>query len=410
MEKNKNNNEVEGIKLKLDKNNEENFSYEHSNIKTSSLLSFFIFCKRKFIVCGIFIIFIILIIIFYLIKNIRNFINNHFYSNEINKIKAYNSNFPSKTPFNIDFITEAQNILLKGSINVSIPLKNYTTFNIGGPGKYFIIPQNEHELISILKLCNKHNLYFFILGNGSNILVSDEGIDGVVIRINNQTEFSKVKFKEEKDGQSIITAGAGILMHDLSLKIAKASLAGFEFAIDIPGTLGGSCIMNAGFDEDVAKRFVKAKILTKEGEIRTIYKKDAGFSFRESTFKKNGYIVLEASFSLEKRKSPDSILERMNRNTISRRKTQPLGLPSAGCFFKGNSIISLHQFFIKHNMLGYRVGDAMVSTKNANFLVNMGNATSSNVFHLQTIIRQIFYQTYNKELQREVILVGRFSE
>ena len=158
--------------------------------------------------------------------------------------------------------------------------------------------------------------------------------------------------------------------------------------------------MSAGFDEDIANRFVKAKILTKEGKIRTIYKKDAKFSFRESIFKKKGYIVLEASFSLEKRASPDSIFERMKKNTIMRHKTQPLGLPSAGCFFIGNSIISLHQFLIKHNMLGYRVGDAMLSTKNANFLVNMGNATSSNVFHLQALIRQVFYQTYNKELSR----------
>ena len=199
-----------------------------------------------------------------------------------------------------EFIINLKNILKDEEIIENEVMSKHTTFKIGGPAKFFLIPKTYNQIIEIIQLCNKHKIYYFILGNGSNLLVSDEGYYGVIIQIN-EINFSYLEVKEENENSYILTVGAGMLMRTLSIEACLLSLTGLDDIIDIPGTLGGGIIMNASFKGvGLRKPLMKVKAISPEGKLLELTKEECELTHRGSMLKTKKYIVIEATFRLNK--------------------------------------------------------------------------------------------------------------
>ena len=290
-------------------------------------------------------------------------------------------------------------------------MNKHTTFKLGGPAKYFIKPKTINKIIKVIQLCNEYSIEYFILGNGSNLLVSDNGFDGLVINIH-EINFSDFKVVKEDNVNYKIIVGGGILMRTLAQKLCLLSLSGLEDIIDIPGTIGGGIIMNAsaGVKGIIFNSLAKVKVITPEGEIKELSKSECKLGMRGSLLKDKKYMVIEAEFNLKK---DDKIIiqKRMADHTSQRYSRQPMYFPSAGCFFVWNKRIfgSLLEKYKKCNLIGYKIGDAMIYNHNIAFIVNLGNAKSSDVFEIVTHIEKVIKSKYNIKIRREVIVLGSFT-
>ena len=290
-------------------------------------------------------------------------------------------------------------------------MKNHTTFKIGGPAKVFIIPKTITEIIEIIKLCNKYKVYYFILGNGSNLLVSDKGYNGIVILIH-EINFSKFEVKKENEKIYTLSVGAGMLMKTLSIEACLLSLTGLEDIIDIPGTIGGGIIMNASFRKTgLQKPLIKVKVITPEGKLLDLSKEECGLIHRGSMLKNKKYIVIEVIFKLEKGDQM-TIQKTMTNNTKMRYDKQPMYFRSAGCFFVWDHSKhgSMHKKYKENNLVSYRVGNAMIYTYNIAFIVNLGNGTASQVMTIVKHIEKIMKKKYKIEIKREVVVIGSFND
>ena len=249
------------------------------------------------------------------------------------------------------------------------------------------------------------------MGNGSNLLVSDNGFNGLVINIH-EINFSDFKVVKEDDINYKIIVGGGMLMRTLAQKLCLLSLSGLEDIIDIPGTICGGIIMNAsaGGKGLIFDSLEKVKVITPEGEIKELPKSECKLGIRNSLLKEKKYMVIEAVFNL---KIDDKIIiqKRMADHTSRRYSNQPMYFPSAGCFFVWikSKFGSLFEKYKESNLVGYRVGDAMIYTHNIAFIVNLGNAKSSEVYELVTHIEKVMKTKYNIEIRREVIVLGSFN-
>ncbi len=278
-------------------------------------------------------------------------------------------------------------------------MKNHTSFKIGGECDYFVIPENTQQLKAVIAKVKELKMPYFILGKGSNLLVSDSGIEGVVISLSGLADISV--------NGDIITAGAGVSVAALCTVALENGLSGLEFAYGIPGSVGGGLYMNAGaYGGEFSDTVVKAEYLTADGEIAQIDVKDMALGYRTSIFKTNGGVILSATFRLKKGDKAE-IKAQMD-DFLNRRKTkQPLEYPSAGSTFKRPTGYFAGALIEQNNLKGFSVGGAMVSEKHAGFVINYDNATAEDVKALMKKIQQEIKENDGVELEPEVIFVGR---
>ena len=369
--------------------------YKFLNIKISSQ-------KLKLIMIFIFILKIFFLFYYFIKYSINKKIEiKYFLSKKNAKINEIDK----------EFINNLKNIIKKNDdIIENELLRKHTTFKLGGPANFFIIPKSVIQIIEIIKLCNKYKVHYFILGNGSNLLVSDDGYKGVIIQIN-EKYFSNLEIKKENENYMILTVEGGMLMKTLSIDACLLSLTGLEDIIDIPGTVGGGIIMNASFKgSGLRNSLVKVKVITPDAKILELTKEECRLIQRGSMLKAKKYIVIESTFKLKKG-NKIIIQKTMTNNTKMRYEKQPMYFGSAGCFFvwdhKKNG--SMYKKFKESNLVSYRIGNAMIYTYNIAFIVNLGNATATQVMEIVRYIEKIMREKYKIELMREVIVIGSFN-
>ena len=299
----------------------------------------------------IIIIFIFLIIFFIFNDKINILKNNLFLSK-----KSVITN-----EISINFINNLKNIIKDDELIENEMMKKHTTFRIGGPARFFVKPKTDKQIIEIIKLCNKYKVNYFILGNGSNLLVSDKGYYGLVIQIH-EPNFSNLEVLKEGENDYYLKVGGGMLMKTLSIEACLLSLKGLEDIIDIPGTIGGGIIMNASFKSlGMGEVLEKVKVITTEGIIMELSKKECELVHRGSLLKDKRYLVIEVLFKLKK--GDKMIIQKtMTDKTKMRYEKHPMYFGSAGCFFVWDHSKNggMYVKYKKSNLVSYRVGKAMV--------------------------------------------------
>lgn len=281
------------------------------------------------------------------------------------------------------------------------PMSRHTTFRIGGPAEIFLMPESFEQIRDILLLCRQEQLPYFVLGNGSNLLVSDSGYQGVIIQMDRNMGDIKLEGTE-------IRACAGALLSSIAAVARKASLTGFEFAGGIPGTLGGAAVMNAGaYGGEMKDVLREVTVMTKDGEILTLPAERLEMGYRTSIIRKAGYLVLEAVISLEPG-DPREILDRTKELAEKRTEKQPLDYPSAGSTFKRPEGYFAGKLIMDSGLRGYRVGGAQVSEKHCGFVINTGDATAKDVRELMDHVIRTVKEKYGVTLEPEVKLLGEF--
>ena len=281
------------------------------------------------------------------------------------------------------------------------PMSRHTTFRIGGPAEIFLMPESFEQIRDILLLCRQEQLPYFVLGNGSNLLVSDSGYRGVIIQMDRNMGDVKLEGTE-------IRACAGALLSSIAAVARKASLTGFEFAGGIPGTLGGAAVMNAGaYGGEMKDVLREVTVMTKDGEILTLPAERLEMGYRTSIIRKSGYLVLEAVISLEPG-DPREILDRTKELAEKRTEKQPLDYPSAGSTFKRPEGYFAGKLIMDSGLRGYRVGGAQVSEKHCGFVINTGDATAKDVRELMDHVIRTVKEKYGVTLEPEVKFLGEF--
>jgi UDP-N-acetylmuramate dehydrogenase len=279
-------------------------------------------------------------------------------------------------------------------------MSKHTSFKIGGPAKAVLLPETADEIKRTLDLCSKSGERVLIMGNGSNILVEDEGLDAIVIKISDKMSSVAI------EGETVV-AEAGVLLSTLSKAIQKASLTGFEFASGIPGTLGGAIFMNAGAYDGEMKDVIRwVEVITPENEIVKLSLEEMRFSYRNSIVREKGYVVLRCELQLAKG-DPIIIQEITNELTNKRVSKQPLEYPSAGSTFKRPTGFFAGKLIEDAGLRGLRHGDAQVSEKHCGFVINRGNATFNEVMDLIKVVQKVVKDTFDVELEREVRIFGK---
>ena len=282
-------------------------------------------------------------------------------------------------------------------------MSRHTTFKIGGPADYFLMPDKGTDVGRIVKICKESGIPYFILGNGSNLLVGDGGYRGAVIQIYKNMSAVTVKGTE-------ITVQAGALLSAVAAAAKNAALTGFEFAGGIPGTMGGAVVMNAGaYGGEMKDVLTEVTVMDDEGEIITLPADKLELGYRTSIIKTAGYIVLEAKLQL-KEGDPEVIRETMKDLTIRRTTKQPLEYPSAGSTFKRPEGYFAGKLIMDSGLAGYQVGGAQVSEKHCGFVINAGGATARDVRTLMDDVRDVVYKKYGVTLEPEVKFLGDFED
>lgn len=295
-------------------------------------------------------------------------------------------------------------ILTPDQIHSEESMKNHTTFRIGGPAEWFVTPDRKEQVRELLKMAQNEGMDFYVVGNGSNLLVGDNGIRGLVVQIGRS--FSGIVIEGEE-----LHVKAGDSLAKIAQEAWKAGLTGLEFAAGIPGTLGGAVTMNAGaYGGEMKDVLVSAEIMDLNGEIRTFDASELELSYRHSLIAEKGWIVLGACIRLRKGEKSD-IKEKMDEYALARRTKQPLEYPSAGSTFKRPAGHFAGKLIQDSGLRGARVGGAMVSEKHSGFLINYQDATAKDMLSL---IRQIQKKVREDsgelkiELQTEVKMLGDF--
>ncbi len=290
-------------------------------------------------------------------------------------------------------INETENVLRDE------PMSRHTTFRIGGPAAIFCRPGNAAAISDTVRACLEAEVPYYILGNGSNVLVSDEGFSGVVIQLFRNMDALRVR-------GGLIEAEAGALLARIAHLAAKEGLTGLEFASGIPGTLGGALVMNAGAYGGEMKDVVKeAVVMTQDGELLRLTKKELELGYRSSIIAKQGYLVLSALLELEKG-DPEAIETRMKELKEARLQKQPLEYASAGSTFKRPQGHFAGKLIMDAGLRGYCVGGAQVSEKHCGFVINRGGATAGDVLKLVKDVQKKVQEEFGVDLELEVKLLG----
>lgn len=282
-------------------------------------------------------------------------------------------------------------------------LKKHTSFKIGGPADLFIYVNSTENLKILLDAINAKGIPFFILGNGTNLLVSDEGFRGIVL------SFAKKSNELTIENGNIINCGAGVPLARVCVTALKKSLSGLEFAWGIPGSCGGALFMNAGaYGHEMSDIIIEGTHITDSGNLQVLSKKDLNFSYRKSFYSDKSFIIVSMKIKL-KEKSADIIRAKMYENISKRKDKQPLEYPNAGSIFKRPIGYYAGTLIEKCELKGKSVGGAMVSTKHAGFIVNTGDATAQNVCDLIKLIKDKVYKETGVLLQCEIKTLGNIS-
>lgn len=294
-----------------------------------------------------------------------------------------------------------QEIINKNDILKNEAMSKHTSFKIGGNAEYFIKIRTIQELKQILVLAKKNNIPVTVVGNGTNILVKDGGIKGFVLKL----ELNEFKIKRNVN-EIFITAGAGMSLSALSMIALKEEIAGIEFLSGIPGTIGGAIMMNAGaYGNEMKDIVVKTKAITFDGKIKTFSLEEQHFSYRNSIFSNNKFIILETTLKLEKG-NKDEINNKINEYRESRKTSQPLEFPNAGSTFKRKEGVATAKLIDECGLKGYNVGDAEISRKHAGFIINKGNATAKDVLNLVKIVKDKVKEKFNENIELEILVLG----
>lgn len=301
-----------------------------------------------------------------------------------------------------NFLKKLIEIAGSGQVCTDEPMKQHTTFRIGGRADYFVSPTETEQIRKIIELCRRENMPWYVIGNGSNLLVSDHGFRGVIIRL--FKNYAGLRIEGEQ-----IFVQAGALLSRTANAALQEGLTGFEFAAGIPGTIGGAMVMNAGAYGGEMKDITESvTVLTPEGELLTLKREELEMGYRTSLIARKGYLVLEAVLKLT-RGNQEQIKEKMADLRQRRISKQPLEYPSAGSTFKRPQGYFAGKLIMDAGLRGFQVGGAQVSEKHCGFVVNTGDATAEDVLEL---IRQVSAKVRALEgvtLEPEVRLLGEFK-
>lgn len=302
---------------------------------------------------------------------------------------------------NQQFIEELRTIVNPEWVHESEPMSKHTTFRVGGPADV-LVQSGAPELPGVLELCKKYKEPYFILGNGSNLLVGDQGIRGAVIKLNSSEDDIAI------DGEKI-TAGGGMLLSKAAAAAAKHSLAGMEFAAGIPGSIGGAVVMNAGAYGGEMKDIIESvTVLTAEGSEKTLSLEELELGYRKSCILKNGYIVLHAVLHLS-HGDRGQIEARMKELREKRLLKQPLEYPSAGSTFKRPEGYYAGKLIMDAGLRGFTVGGAQVSEKHCGFVINRDHATAQDIVTLMKRVSELVQKQAGVALEPEVRMIGEFE-
>lgn len=297
--------------------------------------------------------------------------------------------------------TKLESILSKEDILQEEPMSKHTTFRIGGQADFFVTPRSMEEVSRIVLFCKENNVPYYIIGNGSNLLVGDKGYRGIIIQIGKQ--FNQIDI----DG-TVIVAKAGVMLSRLAMEAANHGLSGLECEAGIPGTLGGAVTMNAGaYGGEIKDTILWANVITQEGMIKKLSKEELKLGYRTSIIQKRNYIVLEAAFALKKGEKQE-ILSSIAAYNGKRKEKQPLEYPSAGSTFKRPEGYFAGKLIMEAGLQGYRVGDIMISEKHCGFVINVGNGTAKQVRVLIEDVQKKVYEIFGVYLEPEVKFLGEF--
>lgn len=281
------------------------------------------------------------------------------------------------------------------------PMGLHTTFRVGGNADFFLEISSPKELMDIIKYLKQTERPYFILGNGSNLLVGDKGYDGVILHLGER--FSQITVENET-----ITVQAGALLSTVAKTAAKYSLTGMEFASGIPGTIGGAVVMNAGaYDGEMKQIITMVTVMTDRGEILELDNETMEFGYRTSIIKNRPFIVLSARLDLKKGNA-EAIKEKMDDFGNRRRSKQPLDYPSAGSTFKRPEGYFAGKLIMDAGFRGYRIGGAQVSEKHCGFIINVGNATAADISELMDEVIEKVKEKFDVTLEPEIIRIGNF--
>lgn len=281
------------------------------------------------------------------------------------------------------------------------PMKNHTSFKVGGPADIFIEPDDSTELVKAIKDLREQGLSYYIIGNGSNLLVSDKGLRGAVIKIGE-------KFGSVSIDNDIITAESGVLLSTLSKMAAREGLTGMEFASGIPGSLGGAVTMNAGAYGGEMKDIVEwVELLDQDLNLKRLKNDEMKFMYRKSIIEPGKHIVLRCCIRLKKG-NKDEIDSKMAELAEKRKSKQPLHLPSAGSTFKRPEGYFAGKLIEDAGLRGFTIGGAQVSTLHCGFVVNNGDATAKDVYDLIRHVQKTVFEKFNVMLEPEVKILGEF--
>lgn len=291
-----------------------------------------------------------------------------------------------------------KNVLDEQDVMNDVSMKEHTSFKVGGPADLFVTPRTYEKVKEIINICRENNVPYFILGNGSNLLVKDGGIRGVVI---NMSKLNEVRVELDR-----VVAQSGSLLSSASVAALQGSLKGMEFAHGIPGSVGGAVTMNAGaYNGEISQVIESALVIDNEGNIRRIFKDELELSYRMSAILKYGYVVLEATFKLEKG-DYEVIKNRMDDLMRRRKERQPLEYPSAGSTFKRPEGFFAAKLIEDTGLKGTKVGGAEVSMKHSGFIINKENATAKEILDLIVVVQQKVKEKFDVELSTEVRIIG----
>ena len=300
---------------------------------------------------------------------------------------------------NQNFYDKLNNVIAKDSILIDEPMSRHTTFRVGGPADFFVTPKAKEEVRDVIRICKEAGMPYYIIGNGSNLLVSDAGYRGVIVQI--YKEMNEVKVEGD-----LVKAQAGALLSGIAAKALGAELSGFEFASGIPGTIGGACVMNAGaYGGEMKDVLESVTVLTGEGKIIELGRNELELGYRTSVIAKKGYIVLGAVLKLE-RGDGEKIKTYMDELKEKRVTKQPLEYPSAGSTFKRPEGYFAGKLIEDAGLRGFQVGGAQVSEKHCGFVINRDHATAADLMELMRQVQIRVKENSGVDLEPEVKRLG----
>ena len=300
---------------------------------------------------------------------------------------------------NQNFYDKLNNVIAKDSILIDELMSRHTTFRVGGPADFFVTPKAKEEVRDVIRICKEAGMPYYIIGNGSNLLVSDAGYRGVIVQI--YKEMNEVKVEGD-----LVKAQAGALLSGIAAKALGAELSGFEFASGIPGTIGGACVMNAGaYGGEMKDVLESVTVLTVEGKIIELGRNELELGYRTSVIAKKGYIVLGAVLKLE-RGDGEKIKTYMDELKEKRVTKQPLEYPSAGSTFKRPEGYFAGKLIEDAGLRGFQVGGAQVSEKHCGFVINRDHATAADIMELMRQVQIRVKENSGVDLEPEVKRLG----